>query len=317
MSKVSALVITYRHGELLEDCLNGALGQVVDFEYEVVVADDASDDGTPALVKRFQREHPQGHRLRHVRREKNGGLMKNYLTALDQSKGEFIAICEGDDFWLSNEKVAKQVAFLESRPDSFMCTHECFYREWPPVESLGLREASAIIARDARVYGFVHAMEDAALWVTDQKALKNRKRASMDRVRHKVLSLETLRDHQFFPASPSIMFRKALLTPVPEVFREADGHHHLSIWLAAMRGPILHDFDTMSMKRDCHVSFTRDHERKSRNFERSLDLSRNEKIRRFKGLISLAFDSSQVTLFEEMIGREEVKVKRRRSRSSA
>ena len=117
--KVSVLLITYNHEAFIAQAIESALNQRTSFDYEIVVGDDASTDKTQAIVREYQRARPDRVKLRFMR--KNSGGLKNFLGALAACQGEYIALLEGDDFWVSDQKLEKQVALLESRPDSAGC----------------------------------------------------------------------------------------------------------------------------------------------------------------------------------------------------
>lgn len=301
---VSALIITYRHGHLLKDCLRGALEQNVSFGYEIVVANDASDDETDQIISGFQDSHPKGHLIRHIRQRTNLGLMGNYMSAFQECRGTYIAVCEGDDFWIDESKIARQTAILEMHPDVYMCTHECFYREWPVAHRTSLRESAGILLRDAMLYGYKRTLEQLGIWLRDREAFARLKRAAADKPRTTLLDLSFISNHGFYPASPSILMRRALLDPVPNVFRDADGHHHLSILLATLEAPIWHMSDIFAVKRDCAQSFTKDSMRKRHNRNRSMNVETNEKIKRYTALLNLAKGPSQRNDLERMIERE-------------
>ena len=115
--KVSVLMITYYHEEFIEAAINGVLMQDCNFSFELIVADDNSPDQTVLVVDKLKRQHLKGDIIKYTKHQKNKGANSNLLWALKQSKGEYIAICEGDDYWTDPLKLQKQVDFLEQNPD--------------------------------------------------------------------------------------------------------------------------------------------------------------------------------------------------------
>jgi len=100
---VSVIVLTYHHGRFIKPCLEGVLRQ--DYEnFEVLVCDDFSGDDTWEVIQSVHDE-----RIRAFRNEENTGPSKNFVFALEQCKGEFIALCEGDDLWTDATKLSLQV----------------------------------------------------------------------------------------------------------------------------------------------------------------------------------------------------------------
>lgn len=122
--KVSACIVTYNQAAYIRDCLEGVINQEVDFGYEIVIGDDCSSDGTSEICEEYAANYPT--LVRYHRREKNLGMHGNWLQTLMECKGEYIAICEGDDYWTESIKLQKQVKFLESNPDYSICFHNVY-----------------------------------------------------------------------------------------------------------------------------------------------------------------------------------------------
>ena len=113
--KASILITTYNHGQWIADALDGALKQVADFDFEIVIGEDCSTDGTLAVCQQYQQQHPD--KIRVISQPKNVGLMANFVSTMDACQGEYIAMLSGDDFWTDAQKLAAQVSFLEANPD--------------------------------------------------------------------------------------------------------------------------------------------------------------------------------------------------------
>lgn len=115
-------ILTYNQSAYIRQCLDSVLMQEVDFDYEVVVGDDCSSDGTQDILREYQANYPDKFVL--LLAEKNEGISMNYKHVFSACKGMYIAICEGDDYWTDATKLQKQVDFLESHPDyGFVGTH--------------------------------------------------------------------------------------------------------------------------------------------------------------------------------------------------
>jgi glycosyltransferase involved in cell wall biosynthesis len=119
--KVSVHMLAYNHERFIAGALDSALAQETDFDYEIVVSDDASRDRTPDIIRDYAAKHP--HRVRPILREKNVGVVTNCLDALRACQGEYVAFLEGDDYWTSPHKLQKQVAFLDAHPEYTIITH--------------------------------------------------------------------------------------------------------------------------------------------------------------------------------------------------
>ena len=114
---VSVSMITYNHGKYIEEAINGVLMQETDFDVELVISNDNSPDQTDAIIQRIIKEHPKGYWINYIKHEKNLGMMPNLIDNYKQCTGEYIAICEGDDYWTDPKKLQQQVAFLENNPE--------------------------------------------------------------------------------------------------------------------------------------------------------------------------------------------------------
>lgn len=120
---VSVFVQTYQQVNYIEQCLNGLLSQKVNFEYEILLGDDYSSDGTREICKEYAQRYPDKIRLFLHHRENNIRIGNGpsgrfvFLNNLFSARGKYIAICEGDDYWTDPYKLQKQVDFLEANPE--------------------------------------------------------------------------------------------------------------------------------------------------------------------------------------------------------
>lgn len=121
--KVSIIVLAYNHEKYIRQALDGILMQRVDFKYEILVGDDASQDGTQSILLDYQKKYGDIVKL-HLR-ENNIGPTQNAYKLFLAAQGEYIATCEGDDFWTDPEKLKKQIDFLDNNPDYIGCSHPC------------------------------------------------------------------------------------------------------------------------------------------------------------------------------------------------
>lgn len=119
---VSVCLITYNHEEYISTAINGVLNQKVDFEYELIIADDFSTDRTREIVLEYKKKHPKLIKL--ILQKKNVGPKKNWLDLLSAPKGKYVAYFEGDDYWTDPYKLQKQVDFLEANPDYVLTGHD-------------------------------------------------------------------------------------------------------------------------------------------------------------------------------------------------
>ena len=121
--KVSVCMITYGQEKFIEQAINGVLMQECDFEVELILANDCSPDKTDEVIQNILENHPRASWIKYIKHEKNIGMMPNFIDAMQDCKGQYIALCEGDDYWTDPLKLQKQVGFLEENPDYVLCFH--------------------------------------------------------------------------------------------------------------------------------------------------------------------------------------------------
>ncbi|NEV93949.1 glycosyltransferase [Psychroflexus sp. YR1-1] len=127
---VSVCIQTYQHVSFIEQCLDSILIQETDFNYEILLGEDASTDGTREICMDYANRFPDKIRLFLHHRENNikiGGQPTgrfNFLYNLYSANGKYIAVCEGDDYWTDPLKLQKQVDFLEENKGYVICFHK-------------------------------------------------------------------------------------------------------------------------------------------------------------------------------------------------
>jgi predicted O-linked N-acetylglucosamine transferase (SPINDLY family)/predicted SAM-dependent methyltransferase/GT2 family glycosyltransferase len=117
--KVSILMITYNHEKYIAQAIDSILAQEVDFDYEIVIGEDCSTDRTRQIVTDYQKLYPD--KIQLLLPESNLGMLPNFVNTYNSCRGEYIAVLEGDDYWISKDKLKKQVNFLDSNPDFTIC----------------------------------------------------------------------------------------------------------------------------------------------------------------------------------------------------
>jgi hypothetical protein len=150
---------TYNHERFIAQAIESVLMQRVDFLVELVIGEDCSQDATRQIVCDYQRRYPEKIRLLLWPTNLGGGGMQNGVRTLAACRGEYIAFCEGDDYWTHPEKLQRQVDFLESHPELAMCHHTVEYVRWedgnrtvlqtfPPESHRKLQQAEDLIGRN-------------------------------------------------------------------------------------------------------------------------------------------------------------------------
>lgn len=111
---VSVLMITYNHEPYLAEAIEGVLSQQCDFEFELIIGEDASSDRTREIALDYQKRFPEVVRV--IYSHENVGLQRNARRIFGLCRGEFVSYCEGDDYWCHPEKLQRQVALLQADP---------------------------------------------------------------------------------------------------------------------------------------------------------------------------------------------------------
>ncbi|MBE9601652.1 glycosyltransferase [Pedobacter sp. MC2016-24] len=119
--RVSVCCITYNHHLYITQALDSFLMQETDFDYEIIVGDDGSTDGTREIIEGYCRKYPG--RIQLISHNPNIGAINNQVDILKRASGRYIAMCDGDDFWTDKTKLQKQAEFLDGHADYVLCCH--------------------------------------------------------------------------------------------------------------------------------------------------------------------------------------------------
>lgn len=117
---VSVIMITYEHERFVKQAIESVLNQNTDFLFELIISDDNSLDNTESIINKVIKENPNGTKINYKKHDSNKGMNENYFWSVSQCKGELIAVCEGDDYWIDTQKLQKQVNFLKKNKDYSM-----------------------------------------------------------------------------------------------------------------------------------------------------------------------------------------------------
>lgn len=118
---LSVCVITYNHERFITQTIESILNQKTSFDFEIVIGDDSSTDLTRNILKQYKKKYPK--KIKLILRNKRLGISRNFKQTLESCTGEYIAIVEGDDYWISKNKLQKQVSFLKNNSDYVICGH--------------------------------------------------------------------------------------------------------------------------------------------------------------------------------------------------
>jgi glycosyltransferase involved in cell wall biosynthesis len=121
---VSICCMTYNHEKYISEAIESFLMQKTNFEYEILIHDDASTDNTAKIIKEYEKKYPK--MIKPICQKENQyskNIKIDYTFNFPRAKGKYIAICEGDDYWTDPLKLQKQVDYMELHPECSLCTH--------------------------------------------------------------------------------------------------------------------------------------------------------------------------------------------------
>lgn len=118
---VSIICLTYNHEPYIADAIEGFLRQKTNFDFEILIGEDHSQDGTLKIIESYKKKYPD--KIKIITSSENVGAKANALRIIPHVKGKYIALCEGDDYWTDILKLQKQVDYMEAHPACTLCFH--------------------------------------------------------------------------------------------------------------------------------------------------------------------------------------------------
>jgi len=131
--KISVIVTTYNHEKYIKQCLESILCQKGDFNLEIIIGDDCSTDQTKEIIQNYEEEFSDIIFI--LKSQENMGITKNLKRCLDACNGLYVAICEGDDYWIDEYKLQKQMILLSSN-DHFSMVYSSIFINYEGDERL-------------------------------------------------------------------------------------------------------------------------------------------------------------------------------------
>lgn len=211
---VSVWCRTYNHVNYIKDALDGLVSQQTDFAYKVIVFDDASTDGTSDIVRSYAEKYPEiiyaiiaEENIYHHPDTKKiiADIWKQHLT------GKYMAFCEGDDFWIDNNKLQIQVDYMEAHPECSMYMHN-------------------------------------AMWLNCQNGAMRAENPFSGNGEWDVAAEELIMQYSSYPATASFLFKSEQINK-PEFFTELSGSDYSTILYALATGKVHYSSRIMSVYR--------------------------------------------------------------------
>lgn len=151
--EVSVICLAYNHEKYIRSALQGFVEQITNFEYEVLIHDDASTDQTADIIKEFEEKYPDIIKPIYQKENQHSQGIKILSThLLPKVQGKYIAYCEGDDFWTDPHKLQRQYDILEKNQECSLCVHRvnCLNEDDSPNERT-IPESNYGINSDMRI----------------------------------------------------------------------------------------------------------------------------------------------------------------------
>lgn len=124
---ISVCMITYNQEKYIKQAVLGVVEQITSSPIELLISDDNSTDSTQKIIRNLSTKYPNI--IRAFYNKKNLGIMKNFAKIYMKCKGDYVALCEGDDYWNDTNKLQKQTNFLEKNDDYSISTHNVFVKD--------------------------------------------------------------------------------------------------------------------------------------------------------------------------------------------
>jgi len=125
---------TYNLEKYIAQAIDSWIMQKTTFPVEILISDDGSTDGTVPIIESYMADHPN------IRLIKNNhmGMMPNFIKSIEECSGKYIALCDGDDYWIDEYKLQKQYDFMETHQDF----SACFTNSWVVNDKTGERKVA-------------------------------------------------------------------------------------------------------------------------------------------------------------------------------
>ena len=126
MREITVVIMTYNHLNYIKQALDSVLSQKIGVDFDVLIHDDCSDDGTYQILLDYKKQYPE--KITIIRQESRkfaleGFNLMIYNHVIPNIHSKYVAYCDGDDYWTDDAKLQKQYDFMESHPDYSLCFH--------------------------------------------------------------------------------------------------------------------------------------------------------------------------------------------------
>ena len=124
---VSVICATYNQTSYIRDAIESFLAQKTEYRFEIIIHDDASTDGTAEIVREYQKKFPNIINVILQKENQHSQGKRITMLAAEKGMGEYVAICEGDDYWCDDKKLNYQYKRMQANPKCDLSFHSCHY----------------------------------------------------------------------------------------------------------------------------------------------------------------------------------------------
>ncbi len=235
----------YNQEKYIAAAMDSIMMQVVDFPVEVVVGDDLSTDRTLDIIRTYKDtefikirilERKAGDAY-HVERKERGRLF-NYLYTLRACRGKYVALLDGDDYWIDPHKLSKQVKFLEAHPDYGMTSHEVFIVKHNARNSF--LSGPKILMDNFKFGSKAEFFKTLKLGLTLNKEFWQRKVRYANLSRDYHITFEEMLFRRHFMATSALVIRRSIVDLIPDWWTSLDQGHNSIILILLTGGKNYH-----------------------------------------------------------------------------
>ena len=249
--RVSVICPVYNHESFIEDALTGFLMQKTDFAFEVIIHDDASTDSTANIIREYQRRYPNIIKpIYQTENQYSKGRFKPVTYCISLLSGDFVALCEGDDYWIDANKLQKQLDICEKDPDISFVGHSA--------ATLSVKTAQFHSVKIWNNRQYISTLNDI---LTEERAYG-----------------------QFSPTA-SYFIKKEVFDNLPDWFVDAPGGDEFLEYLSALQGKVVNLPDVMSVYRIENINAWNGSLNNNVDFRISFFMKRLSVLKRFKVMI--------------------------------
>lgn len=145
-------MLAYNEAAYIDEAIRSVMLQETDFPFELVIGNDASTDDTLSRCLAWQKRYPD--KIVILDNEENLGLAGNYRNTFNHCQGDYLAICEGDDYWIDKKKLQRQVGFLEAHSEYALCFHRVvnYYEDDRSLSLSNRNQKRVVTVKDIALY---------------------------------------------------------------------------------------------------------------------------------------------------------------------